>query len=66
MPNCKEYNVDRTELIPADVLRQGQPGTFEFPLHPSIEKDVDLSVFNPYYRNDDTGAPAYDSGVLPK
>jgi hypothetical protein len=64
MPNYKPYNLDQTKLIPVDFHRQIQPGTFEFTLHLIIEEDVDLSVFDSYYRNDDTGAPAYDPAML--
>jgi hypothetical protein len=45
---------------------QLQPGTFEHAVHYLIEHKLDLSVFHPKYRNDDTGRLAYDPAILLK
>jgi len=42
---------------------QVQPGSFEYAL---IEERLDLGVFGPRYRNDDTGRLAFDPKVLLK
>jgi hypothetical protein len=40
------------------------PGSFEYALNEIVEEHLDLSVFEPRYRNDDTGRLAYDPKVL--
>ena len=40
--------------------------TFERTLNYLIDNELDLSVFDARYRNDDTGAPAYDPAILLK
>lgn len=42
---------------------QPQPGTFEHAVHYLIEHKLDLSVFRPIFRNDDTSCAAYDSAI---
>ena len=46
--------------------RQILPGTFEYSLHYLIDNEIDLSVFDSRYRNDETGAPAYVPAILLK
>lgn len=65
MPRFKPYSYEQTKLIPVDFKRQLQPGTFEFALNRIID-EMDLSVFDGRFHNDDTGAPAYDPAVLLK
>lgn len=65
MPRFKPYSYEQTKLIPIDFKRQLQPGTFEFALSQIID-DMDLSIFDHRFHNDDTGAPAYDPAVLLK
>ncbi|MGD0946261.1 MAG: hypothetical protein ABSA52_02440 [Candidatus Binatia bacterium] len=45
---------------------QVQPGSFEYALNEIIEERLDLGVFGPRYRNDDTGRLAFDPKVLLK
>ena len=65
MPRFKPYSYAQTKLIPIDFSRQIRPGTFEFALNHIVD-GMDLSVFHHRFRNDDTGAPAYDPAVLLK
>jgi transposase len=65
MPRFKPYSYEQTKLIPIDFKRQLQAGTFEFALSHIID-DMDLSIFDHRFHNDDTGAPAYDPAVLLK
>lgn len=65
MARYKRYSYDQAKLIPVDLASQLQPGTFEFALHQIID-DLDLSSFAVRFRNDATGAPAYDPAVLLK
>jgi len=39
---------------------------FEYTLNYLIDNELDLSIFNERYQNDDTGAPAYDPKILLK
>lgn len=66
MPNYKPYNYDQTSMVVINYQDQLQAGTFEFTLHHLIESRVDLSVFYPRYKNDETGRPAYDPAILLK
>lgn len=45
---------------------QIQPGTFEHTLRHLIEHEIDTSIFDKQYQNDETGAPAYDPKILLK
>lgn len=42
------------------------PGTFEHTLSYLIDHELDLSIFDHRYDNDDTGRPAYDPALLLK
>lgn len=53
-------------FLPIDLARQLLPGTFEHALNHLIDHELDLSVFDARYRNDETGAPAYPPAVLLK
>lgn len=66
MPRFKDVNYAQSKLIPIDFDRQILPGTFEYSLNYLIDDELDLSVFDRYYRNDDNGRPAYDPAVLLK
>jgi len=43
-----------------------QPGTFEYTLSYLIDSKVDLSCFEELYKNDETGASAYNPSILLK
>jgi hypothetical protein len=59
MGRCKEYDYSQGKFIPIHLDRQILPVTFEYSLHYLIDNEIDLSLFDLRYRNDETGAPAY-------
>jgi transposase len=65
MARFKPYSYNQVKLIPIDFRRQIQHGTFEYAIN-CIVDEMDLSVFLPRYKNDETGAPAYDPAILLK
>jgi len=66
MARYKEYDYSQGKFIPIHFDRQILPGTFEYSLHYLIDNEIDLSLFDLRYRNDETGAPAYDPAILLK
>jgi transposase len=66
MTRYKEYDYSQGKFIPIHFDRQILPGTFEYSLHYLTDNEIDLSVFDLRYRNDETGAPAYDPAILLK
>lgn len=60
--------VDRhlSKLLPVKFSEQIIPGTFEYALNWLVDHQIDMSVFDARYRNDETGASAYDPAVLLK
>lgn len=66
MPRFKDYNYDQTKMLPVSFDQQILPGTFEHSLLYLIEHELDLSIFNDRYRNDETGRAAYDPAILLK
>ena len=65
MPRFKPYSYEQLLMIPVDLKTQLQPGTFEFALNEIVD-EMDLSVFDGRFCNDETGAPAYDPAILLK
>lgn len=66
MARYKEYSYDQGKFIPIQFHKQIVPGTFEYTLSYLIDNEIDLSIFEQRYKNDDTGAPAYDPAILVK
>jgi len=66
MAKYKPYNYDQSSMVVINYQEQLQPGTFEHALHHLIDARMDLSIFYPHYKNDDTGRPAYDPAILLK
>ena len=70
MPKAKPrfipYNIDQNAMVVINYQDQLQPGTFEHAVHYLIEHKLDLSIFYPKYRNEDTGRLAYDPAILLK
>ena len=66
MARYKEYSYDQTKLIPIAFSHQILLGTFEYTFNYFIDNEFDLTVFEQRYRNDETGAPAYDPAILLK
>jgi transposase len=53
-------------FIPVVLAEQIQPGTFEFALDHLVDHELDLSALDARFRNDATGASAYDPRVMLK
>ena len=66
MARYKDYDYSQGKFIPIHFDKQILPGTFEYSLHYLIDNEIDLSIFDLRYRNDETGAPAYDPAILLK
>jgi len=66
MARYKEYDYSQGKFVPVNFDRQILRGAFEYTLHYLIDKEIDLSIFESRYRNDETGAPAYDPAILLK
>ncbi len=66
MARYKEYDYSQGKFIPLQFDKQILPGTFEHTLHYLIDNELDLSIFDERYQNDETGAPAYDPAILLK
>jgi transposase len=66
MARYKEYDYSQGKFIPIHFDRQVLPGTFEYTLNYLIDNEIDLTVFDSRYINDEMGAPAYDPAILLK
>ena len=66
MAKYKHYDYTQSKLIPLNFEKQILQGTFEHTLHYLIDQNLDLSAFDLSYKNDETGAPAYDPRILLK
>jgi len=66
MARYKEYDYRQGKFLPISFDKQILPGTFEYTLNYLIDHELDLSLFDARYSNDDTGAPAYDPAILLK
>ncbi len=59
--------VDRSpRFLPIVLEAQLMPGSFEHALDYLVDHELDLGRLHARYRNDATGAPAYDPGVMLK
>jgi len=66
MARYKHYNYSQEILVPVCLEDQLLPGTLEYTIYTLIENDIDMSVFDAKYNNDDTGCRAYDPKILLK
>jgi len=66
MARYKPRDQHLSKLLPVSFDAQVLPGSFEYALSWLIDHEIDLSVFDARFNNDDEGAPAYDPGVLLK
>ncbi len=66
MPRFKDYSYDQSVMLAISFDRQILPGSFEHSLTYLIENELDLSIFDHCYQNDDNGRPAYDPAILLK
>ena len=66
MAKYKRYDLSQSMLIPVFFEEQLIPSTLEFAIHTLVETRMDMSIFDDYYQNDETGRHAYDPKVLLK
>lgn len=66
MAKYKKFSYAQAKLLPVSFHKQIQPGTFEHTLSYLVDNKVDLSCFDELFKNDDTGAPAYNPKILLK
>ena len=66
MAKYKPYSYAQGAFIPVHFDHQIQPGTFEYTLSHLIDSELDLSIFDSRFNNDETGAPAYAPKLLLK
>lgn len=66
MARYKSYSYAQGKFIPVHFEKQIIPGTFEYSLNHLVDHDLDLSIFDERYRNEETGASAYDPRILLK
>jgi len=62
----KEYDYSQGQFVSVYFDKQILEGTFEHTLHYLIDNEINLSIFDARYKNDETGAPAYDPAILLK
>jgi len=62
----KPYSYAQGAFIPVYFKDQILSGTFEHTLNHLIDNKLNLTVFDSRFRNDETGAPAYDPKILLK
>ena len=65
MPNYRE-NEKQDLMIPVCLDDQLVPGTIEHAINWIVDHEIDASVFDQQYRNDEGGRPAYDPAALVK
>ena len=66
MARYKPYSYAQGKFIPVHFEKQITPGTFEYSLNHLIDHKLDLTIFDERYRNEETGATAYDPKILLK
>ncbi len=66
MARYKSYSYAQGKFIPVHFEKQILPGTFEYSLNHLIDHELDLTIFNERYRNEETGATGYDPKILLK
>lgn len=66
MARYKPYSYAQGKFIPVHFAKQILPGTFEYTLNHLIDHELDLALFDERFRNDATGAKAYDPRILLK
>lgn len=66
MAHYKQYNYNQTMMVPVTLEDQLLPGSLEYAIHYIVDNRINMSIFDRRYKNDDTGAPAYDPKILLK
>ena len=50
-------------FIPIKFSKQIIPGSFEHALNYIVDNEIDTTIFETRYKNNETGAPAYDPAI---
>lgn len=66
MPRYKPYSYEQIKLVPLDVNSVLEENTFEHAINYIVDNHLDLTVFDSRFKNDTTGAPAYDPAIMLK
>ena len=66
MARYRKHCEEQALMVPVRLADQLQPGTFEHTVSHLVDHEIDLSVFDCRYRNDERGAPAYNPAILLK
>lgn len=66
MARYKNYSYEQAMFIPINFSKQIIPGTFEHALNYIVDNEIDTTIFETRYKNDETGAPAYDPAIMIK
>jgi len=66
MARYKDYSYTQGIMVPIDFSRQIVPGTLEHTIHWLVDNKINLAEIEKKYKNDGTGAPAYDPRILLK
>ena len=66
MAHYKNRDPNQIEFIEINYQEQLIPGTFEHTLNYLIDNKIDMTAFESRYRNDETGAPAWNPRTLLK
>lgn len=66
MARYRDRSREQAYMLPVHLQDQLQPGTFEYTVDYLVDNEIDLSGFDSRYRNEESGAPAYDPAVLLK
>jgi transposase len=66
MARYKEYDPSQGQFLAINFKEQLLPGTFEHTINYIINERIDLSCMDEHFRNDDTGAPAWDPRIMIK
>jgi transposase len=66
MAKYKPSNEDQMVMLPISLQDQLVPGTLEHTINRLVEENIDLSVFDARYNNDETGATAIHPKILLK
>ena len=66
MAKYKPSNEDQMVMLPISLQDQLVPGTLEHTINRLVDENIDLSVFDERYNNDETGAAAIHPKILLK
>jgi len=64
MARYKQIDYSQSRLLPINFETKLLPGTRGYTINEVINNHIDTSIFEECFRNDDTGAPAYDPAIM--